>query len=113
MHRPIPELKPDSCDSTPLPTSPSSQNVTEDSVYSDSDYDDDIIEFNFKLIIKPDVGKAKPAKWESFEALSLTEFEDEILELVQNQHDHLIRKNDYTIIYKQSSSVCHTKQEHY
>ena len=100
----ISELNPDSCDSTPLPTSPSSQNITEDSVYSDSDHDDDIMEFNFKLIIKPDVGKAKPAKWESFEALSLTEFEDEILELVQNQHDHLIRKNDYTIIYKQSSS---------
>jgi hypothetical protein len=100
----IPELNQDSCDSTPLPTSPSSQNMTEDSVYSDSDHDDDIIEFNFKLVIKPGVGKAKPAKWESFEALSLTEFEDEILELVQNQHDPLIRKNDYTIIYKQNSS---------
>lgn len=99
----IPESNPDSCNSTPLPTSPSSQNITEDSVYSDSDYDDDITEFNFKLIIKP-VGKAKPAKWESFEALSLTEFEDEILELVQNQHDPLIRKSDYMIIYKQSSS---------
>jgi hypothetical protein len=94
----------DSRDSTPLPTSSSSQNMTEDSVYSDSDHDDDIIEFNFKLVINPGVGKVKPAKWESFEALSLTEFEDEILELVQNQHDHLIRKNDYIIIYKQSSS---------
>lgn len=103
----ITKLNSDSCDSTPLSTSPSSQNsqnVTEDSVYSDSDHDDDIIEFNFKLVIKPDVGKAKPAKWESFEALSLAEFEDEILELVQNQHDHLIRKSDYTVIYKQSSS---------
>jgi hypothetical protein len=93
----------DSNDSTPLPTSPSSH-ITEESVYSSSDYDDDIAEFNFKLVIKPYDGKARPAKWESFEALSLTEFEDEILELVQNQFDPLLRKNDYTIIYKQSSS---------
>jgi len=96
----------DSNDSTSLPTSPSSQNITEDSVYSSSDHDDDddITEFNFKLIIKSCDGKARPAKWESFEALSLTEFEDEILELVQDQFDPLLRKKDYTIIYKQSSS---------
>lgn len=96
----------DSNDSTPLPTSPSSQNITEDSIYSSSDHDDDddITEFNFKLIIKPNDGKAKPAKWESFEALSLIEFEDEILELVQNQYDPFMRKSDYIIIYKQNSS---------
>jgi hypothetical protein len=95
----------DSYDSTPLPTSPSSQNVTEDSVYSDSDYDDnEVIEFNFKLVIRPHDGKSRPAKWESFKALSLTEFEDEVLDLVQNQYDPLIKKDEYTIIYKQSSS---------
>jgi len=96
----------DSYDSTPLPTTPSSQNITEDSVHSDSDDNDDndIIEFKFKLVIKTWDGKSRPAKWESFEALSLTEFEDEILDLVQNQYDPFIRKDGYNIIYKQSSS---------
>jgi hypothetical protein len=108
----------DSYDSTSLPTSPlssisptspmsptlSSQNITEDSIYSSSDHDNDITEFNFKLSIKPFEGKSRPAKWESFEVFSLIEFEDEILELVQNQFDAFIRKSDYTIIYKQNSS---------
>lgn len=97
----------DSYDLTPLSTSPSSQNITEDSIYSsdsDHDNDNDITEFNFKLVIKPYDEKARPAKWESFEVLSLTEFEDEILELVQDQFDPFVRKNDYSIIYKQSSS---------
>lgn len=95
----------DSYDSTPLPTSPSSQNITEDSVHSDSDCDNsDITEFKFKLVIKPYDGKARPAKWVSFKVLSLTEFEDEILDLVQNQYNSLMRKDEYTIIYKQSSS---------
>ncbi|GES88365.1 hypothetical protein GLOIN_2v1772564 [Rhizophagus clarus] len=65
-------------DSTPFLTSSFSQNVTEDSIYSDSDYDNNVI-------------------------LLLTEFEDEILNLVQGQCDPLIKKDEYTIIYKQSS----------
>jgi len=101
---------------TSLPTSPSSPSstlpltspstsppiLTEDSIYSSSDYDCDVMEFNFKLIIKSHDGKAKPAKWESFKALTLTEFEDEVLELMQNQFDPFMRKNDYIIIYKSS-----------
>jgi len=56
------------------------------------------------LIIKPYEGKFRPAKWKLFEVLSLIKFEDEILELVQNQFDPFVRKNNYIIIYKQSSS---------
>lgn len=87
---------------SPLPTSPIQTSITEDSIYSSSDYDCDITEFNFNFIIRPCGEKARPAKWESFKTLTLIEFEDEILELVQNQFDPFIRKKDYIIIYKSS-----------
>ncbi len=56
------------------------------------------------MIIKSYKRKFRSVKWKSFEALSLIEFENEILELIQNQFDFFVRKNDYIIIYKQSSS---------
>ncbi|GBC45007.2 hypothetical protein GLOIN_2v1772564 [Rhizophagus irregularis DAOM 181602=DAOM 197198] len=88
---------------SPLSTSPpSSPTHAEDSTYSSSDYDCDITEFNFNFIIRPCNEKARPAKWESFKVFTFIEFEDEILELVQNQFDTFIKKDNYIIIYKSS-----------
>ncbi|CAB4374948.1 unnamed protein product [Rhizophagus irregularis] len=88
---------------SPLSTSPpSSPTHAEDSTYSSSDYDCYITEFNFNFIIRPCNEKARPAKWESFKVFTFIEFEDEILELVQNQFDTFIKKDNYIIIYKSS-----------
>ncbi|PKY60044.1 hypothetical protein RhiirA4_483298 [Rhizophagus irregularis] len=81
---------------------PSSPTHAEDSIYSSSDYNCDITEFNFNFIIRSCNEKARPAKWESFKVFTFIEFEDEILELVQNQFDTFIKKDNYIIIYKSS-----------
>jgi hypothetical protein len=69
---------------TSLLSSPTHASFTKDSTYSSSDYDCDITEFNFNFIIRPCNKKARPAKWKSFKVFTFIEFEDEILELVQN-----------------------------
>jgi hypothetical protein len=89
--------------SSPTPASSTPASPMEPFLIEDSSNDEyDITEFNFKFIIRPCNEKARPAKWESFKALTLVEFEDEVLDLVQNQFDPFIRKKDYIIIYKSS-----------
>lgn len=88
---------------SPQQTSPQQTSPTQTSFVEDLSSDDcDIIEFNFNFIIRQCNEKTKPAKWESFKVYTLIEFEDEILELVQDQFDPLIRKKDYIVIYKSS-----------
>ncbi|GET01198.1 hypothetical protein GLOIN_2v1772564 [Rhizophagus clarus] len=73
-------------------TSPIHVSFTEDSMYSSSDYDCDITELNFNFIIRSCNEKARPAKWESFKIFIFTEFEDKILELIQDQFASFIKK---------------------